>query len=76
MVEQESALMATVEMTDQEWQAAVALISQGPWVQANPLLNKIVEQLRQQAGTGLGRPNGPLEASEGLELGKGRQRPS
>jgi hypothetical protein len=40
--------MPVVELSDQEWGEAMAIISEAPWRRANPLLMKIGEQLRQQ----------------------------
>lgn len=52
-----------VELDEREWNQLVTLVSQGPWVVANPLLTKISQQLTVQGfGQGLqGRPNGPVE---------------
>jgi hypothetical protein len=40
--------MASVELEDQEWQQVMAIIATAPWRDANPLLMKIGNQLRQQ----------------------------
>jgi hypothetical protein len=41
-------MMATVELTDQEWQQVINMIAAQPWSQANPLLMKIGGQLNAQ----------------------------
>jgi hypothetical protein len=41
--------MAVVELSDQEWQQILQMLSEAPWRLANPLLMKIGEQLRAQA---------------------------
>ena len=68
--------MPTVDLPETEWQKVLGLIAQGPWVQANPLLMAIGNQLRQQAGTGATQPNGPFEGEMDLKPPEGRQRPS
>ena len=40
--------MPAVNLTDQEWQQVLTLISEAPWRIANPLLMKIGNQLREQ----------------------------
>jgi hypothetical protein len=40
--------MPSVELDDQEWQQVMAIIATAPWRDANPLLMKIGNQLRQQ----------------------------
>ena len=41
--------MSSVSLDDEEWQRVVTIIATAPWNQANPLLMKIGEQLRQQS---------------------------
>lgn len=41
--------MPVVELTTEEWQAVLAIVSTAPWRDANPLLLKMGEQLRSQA---------------------------
>jgi hypothetical protein len=41
-------MTSTVELEDQEWQQVLAIIATAPWRDANPLLMKIGNQLRQQ----------------------------
>jgi hypothetical protein len=51
--------MPIVDMEDQEWQQVMAIIATAPWRDANPLLMKIGNQLRQQtpaAPTTAGKP--------------------
>lgn len=38
--------MASVELTDGEWQQVLGILAMAPWRDANPLLMKIGEQLR------------------------------
>jgi hypothetical protein len=40
--------MPIVELDDQEWQQVMAIIATASWRDANPLLMKIGNQLRQQ----------------------------
>jgi hypothetical protein len=40
--------MSKIEMEDDEWQRVMACIALAPWRDANPLLMKIGEQLREQ----------------------------
>lgn len=42
----------TVDLTEQEWQQVLGILSTAPWRDANPLLMKIGEQMRAQARTG------------------------
>jgi hypothetical protein len=37
----------TVNLELEEWQRVLAVLAQAPWAQANPLIMKIGEQLRQ-----------------------------
>ena len=38
----------TVDLTEAEWNAVLSMIAMGPWREANPVLMKIGEQLREQ----------------------------
>jgi hypothetical protein len=52
--------MPSVELTDQEWQQVMGILSTAPWRDANPLLMKIGAQLQQQTTikqTGLTPPS-------------------
>lgn len=40
--------MPIVELSEQEWQQAIALIAEGPWKLANPLLVRMTNQLQVQ----------------------------
>lgn len=40
-----------VYLSQQEWQQVMAMISMAPWRDANPVLMKIGEQVRQQTQT-------------------------
>ena len=40
----------TVTLTEAEWNQVVGILAQAPWNVANPLLNRIAEQLRGQKG--------------------------
>jgi hypothetical protein len=42
--------MNSVQLEAQEWSQLLALLAQGPWHVANPLIMKIGEQLRVQQG--------------------------
>lgn len=42
--------MIEVKLDSDEWQRVLAILAQAPWAQANPLIMKIGEQLRRQAG--------------------------
>jgi hypothetical protein len=49
--------MASVHLTNEEWQQVLSIIAGAPWNVANPLLMKIGEQLRvQQPGAVQGGP--------------------
>jgi hypothetical protein len=41
--------MPTVDLSIEEWQQMMALISEGPWRVANPLLMKLTAQLQHQS---------------------------
>ena len=41
--------MPEVRLDTEEWQRVLGLLSQGPWVIANPLIMRIGDQLRAQA---------------------------
>ena len=43
------ALMPMVDLSDSEWAQVMGLLSTAPWRDANPLLMKIGNQLREQA---------------------------
>lgn len=47
-----------VDLTKQEWDMVMAILSKAPWDVANPLLMKMGAQLQeqQQAGSGALRP--------------------
>lgn len=45
-----------VELDYEEWQRVMAMMALAPWAQANPLLMKIGEQLRQQGSKLPGDP--------------------
>ena len=40
--------MPTVELETSEWNQVIAILAQAPWNVANPLLNRVAEQLRVQ----------------------------
>lgn len=42
--------MSEVRLDTQEWNQLLAVLAQAPWNVANPLIMKIGEQLRAQAG--------------------------
>lgn len=44
-------MMQRVELTAEEWQQVLGIISEAPWRVANPLLMRIGEQLRVQQST-------------------------
>lgn len=54
--------MATVELTEQEWQAVLGMIALAPWREANPLLMKIGDQLRRAQNSGHFAPGRAPEA--------------
>lgn len=39
----------TVKLPLEEWNRVLAILSQAPWTQANPLIMAIAEQMRAQA---------------------------
>lgn len=47
----------TVNLDQNEWNAVLALLSQAPWRDANPLIMRIGDQLRMQTP----KPNGASE---------------
>jgi hypothetical protein len=48
--------MPVIEMTEQEWNQVMAILSSAPWRDANPLLIKIGSQLQPQT-----RPPAPAQ---------------
>jgi hypothetical protein len=42
-------LMVEVRMPIEQWQQTLAILARAPWVEANPLIMTIGEQLRQGA---------------------------
>jgi hypothetical protein len=50
-------MMTEVRLEPQEWNQLLALLAQGPWNVANPLIMKIGEQLRAQQAQPDFRPN-------------------
>jgi hypothetical protein len=36
----------TVDLSEQEWSQAIAILATGPWNVANPLLTRITQQLQ------------------------------
>ena len=49
--------MSSVDLTDQEWQQVMAILSTASWRDANPLLMKIGQQLS-------GPPNRPIPTGQ------------
>ena len=64
--------MATVDLTDQEWQVVLSMIAMGPWRDANPVLMKIGDQLRQKQQWPDNPPKGLRPGNSGEEAGFGK----
>lgn len=64
--------MATVDLTPQEWQQVMAMISSAPWRDANPILMRIGEQLQAQHAELLKR-NMPVDADANSPGGNGQE---
>ena len=57
--------MPAVNLTDQEWQQVLTLISEAPWRIANPLLMRIGNQLRPTNNQTNNRmPETPVESAQ------------
>lgn len=63
--------MAVVNLTEQEWGAVMAIIATAPWRDANPLLMKIGEQLRNQTLPNPFPATGHGELKQGASVGDG-----
>ena len=48
LIQQEEPPVPAVDMTQDEWQRILTMLSRQPWLEANPLLMKITQQLAPQ----------------------------
>jgi hypothetical protein len=71
--------MISVALPEEDWKRLTSLLATKLlWVEANPFLIAIGTQIQaaQAIETARGRPNGPLEGSEGPVRPEGPWRPS